>query len=155
MSQSPANIRPALVSVIVPVYNVAPYLDQCLTSICQQTYPYLQIILIDDGSTDGSRAICDSWAARDPRITTIHQSNRGLSAARNVGIDYSNGDYLLFVDSDDYVREDFVEVLLAAAIGLNVNCAICGFTSLNNRLQTTCSPTAKPELVTVSIAPFG
>lgn len=98
-----------LVSVIVPVYNVSRYLDECLESITRQTYTDVEIILIDDGSTDTSGAICDSYSERDNRIKVIHQKNSGLSAARNIGIEISKGDYLTFVDSDDYLSYTFIE----------------------------------------------
>ena len=97
-----------LVSVIVPVYNVKPYLNKCIESIVKQSYRNLEIILIDDGSDDGSSEICDLWSLRDGRIRVIHQENRGLSGARNSGIDVSSGDYILFVDSDDLVGPDLV-----------------------------------------------
>lgn len=97
-----------LVSVIVPVYNVKPYLNECIESIVKQSYRNLEIILVDDGSNDGSSEICDLWPLRDDRIRVIHQENRGLSGARNSGIDASTGDYILFVDSDDLVGTDLV-----------------------------------------------
>ena len=101
-----------LISVIVPVYNVEEYLDRCVESILNQTYTNLEIILIDDGSTDGSERKCDEWSKRDRRIIVIHKENGGLSDARNVGIERSKGDYIAFVDSDDYIRSDMYEILL-------------------------------------------
>lgn len=92
-------------SVIVPVYNVRPYLDACIQSILAQSYADYEILLIDDGSTDGSGEICDVWAKKDSRIRVIHQPNGGLAAARNTGIREAKGDYLLFLDSDDYWHE--------------------------------------------------
>jgi len=136
-----------LVSVIVPVYNVAEYLDQCLASIVAQSHANLQIVIVDDGSTDGSGLLCDSWAARDSRIEVVHQANRGLSAARNAGLDLAMGDYLVFVDSDDYVQERFVEEMLAAALGLGVDCAMCGFTWLAGNRMTEALPSAELEVV--------
>lgn len=102
-----------LISVIVPVYNVEPYLRQCIDSIVGQTYPYLEIILINDGSTDASGAICDEYARLEPRIKVIHQANQGLSAARNRGVDLAKGEYLSFVDSDDWLELDMYEELVA------------------------------------------
>lgn len=90
-----------MVSIIVPVYNKSQYLDNCLESITRQTYSDIEILLIDDGSTDGSEYICDQWSQRDPRIKVIHQKNAGVSAARNIGIDMARGKYITFVDADD------------------------------------------------------
>ena len=96
-----------LISIIVPVYNVEEYLPKCLDSIINQSYTNLQIILIDDGSTDASGNICDGYAEKDSRIVVVHQENKGLSAARNTGIKLIAGNYVMFVDSDDYVHPDF------------------------------------------------
>ena len=98
-----------LLSVIVPVYNVAPYLEQCLDSILSQSYTALEVIVVDDGSTDGSGAICDTYAERDARICLIHQANAGLSAARNAAMDVMHGDFFVCVDSDDWLPEDALE----------------------------------------------
>lgn len=97
------------VSVIVPVYNVEPYLRQCLDSIVSQTLKDIEIILIDDGSTDGSGEICDEYKREDHRIRVIHKVNEGLSAARNDGIDASTAPYIMFVDGDDWVEPEFCE----------------------------------------------
>lgn len=102
-----------LVSVIVPVYNVAPYLEQCLDSIVNQSYRNLEIILVDDGSTDDSGAICDRYAEQDGRIQVVHQKNKGLSGARNRGLDIASGEYVIFIDSDDYIWEGTVEGYIA------------------------------------------
>lgn len=99
-----------LLSVIVPVYNVADYLEECLDSIVSQTYRALEIIVVDDGSTDGSGAICDAYAQTDSRIVVIHQANQGLSGARNTGLDVCKGEYITFIDSDDcYGTSDVLE----------------------------------------------
>lgn len=103
------------VSVIVPVYNVEKYLRRCLDSIINQTYQNLEIILVDDESPDNCGAICDEYATKDQRIQVIHQKNGGLSAARNSGLDKATGDYVVFVDSDDWLAEEFVEKLHANA----------------------------------------
>lgn len=97
-----------LISIIIPVYNVKPYLNRCILSIVHQTYNNLEIILIDDGSTDGSGEICKQWEKRDKRIRCIHQENAGISAARNTGINVAHGDFWGFVDSDDYVEDEVV-----------------------------------------------
>lgn len=95
-----------LLSVIVAVYNVKPYIAQCIDSICGQTYSNMEIILVDDGSTDGSGEICDAFARKDQRIHVIHQKNKGLSGARNAALDVMKGDYMTIVDGDDYVLQD-------------------------------------------------
>lgn len=106
----------AKVSIIVPVYNVAAYLPKCIASIQKQTEKDIEIILVDDGSTDNSGAICDRYAKEDARILVLHQENGGLSAARNAGIRISTADYLVFIDSDDYVDADLVKTALSAAL---------------------------------------
>ena len=103
-----------LVSVIVPVYNVQDYLPRCIDSILTQSYQNLEIILVDDGSKDQSGAICDAYAGRESRIRVIHKKNGGLSSARNAGIEAARGDYLAFVDSDDWIEQDAYACLLAA-----------------------------------------
>ena len=102
-------------SVIVPVYNVEKYLHRCLDSILAQTYPYFELLLIDDGSKDASGAICDEYAAKDNRIRVFHQENGGVSAARNKGIDEAVGEYAVFVDSDDYLKPMKLSNLSACA----------------------------------------
>ena len=101
-----------LISVIVPVYNVEAYIAKCIESIQNQSYQHLEIILVDDGSTDDSGDICDQYAAYDDRIKVIHQENGGISAARNTGIETANGDYITFVDSDDYIAPNMYEDML-------------------------------------------
>ena len=101
-----------LVSIIVPVYNTGEYLIPCLQSLCDQTYENLEIILVDDGSTDGSGAVCDEFARRDDRVKVIHQKNAGVSAARNAGLDAASGAYLTFVDADDGLVPAAVETAL-------------------------------------------
>ncbi len=100
-----------LISVIVPVYQVEAWLSRCVDSLLTQTWGNLEIILVDDGSRDGCPAICDAYAKRDSRVCVIHQENRGLSGARNAGIDAAKGEYIAFVDSDDYVAPDFIGAL--------------------------------------------
>ena len=104
-----------LISVIVPVYKVEPYLDKCVRSIVEQTYQNLEIILVDDGSPDNCGAICDAWAEKDSRIKVIHKENGGLSDARNAGMDVATGQWIAFVDSDDWIAEEMYESLLNAA----------------------------------------
>lgn len=100
-------------SIVVPVYNVAEYLQDCLDSLLAQTNPDFELLLVDDGSTDASGVICDDCRQRDPRIRVIHQPNRGVSVARNRGLDRASGEWISFVDPDDYVEPDYVETLLA------------------------------------------
>lgn len=114
-----------LISIIIPVYNVADYLDQCLETVCSQTYKSLEIILIDDGSTDGSGRICDEWKNRDSRINVIHKENGGVSAARNDGLRISTGDFIGFVDSDDWIEADMYEKLIKS-IGSS-DAVSCGY----------------------------
>ena len=102
-----------MVSVIVPIYNVEEYLEECLESIRNQTYTNIEVILVNDGSTDGSREICESYCEKDIRFRLINQENQGQSVARNRGVKESVGQYIMFVDSDDVVKEDLVEVLFS------------------------------------------
>jgi glycosyltransferase involved in cell wall biosynthesis len=104
------------VSVIVPIYNVGRFLSKCIETIINQTYHNLEIILVDDGSPDQSGEICDEYAAKDTRIKVIHQKNSGVSSARNTGVDIATGDYVCFVDGDDYLMPDYVEYLLDIAV---------------------------------------
>lgn len=116
-----------IVSVIIPVYNVEKYLDKCLKSVVNQTYKELEILLVDDGATDSSGKLCDYWAQKDNRIKVIHKSNGGLSDARNVGIDHAKGDYLVFVDSDDYIDCRLIEHLVYLVINSSAEIAMCKF----------------------------
>ncbi len=119
------------ITVIVPVYNVEPYLHRCVDSILAQTYTDFELILVDDGSPDNCPSICDAYAAQDERVRVIHQPNGGLSAARNAGIDWafanSDSQWLTFIDSDDWVHKEYLERLLDAAVTQNVSISLCGF----------------------------
>lgn len=111
----------SLISIIVPVYNVEEYLDQCVESIVSQTYTNLQIILVDDGSPDSCPQKCDVWAEKDTRIQVLHKKNGGLSSARNAGMKVAKGDYISFVDSDDFIEEHMYEKLIQGfSLGNNV-----------------------------------
>ena len=101
-----------LISVIVPVYKVEQYLDKCVRSIVDQTYRNLEIILVDDGSPDACPAMCDSWVERDCRIQVIHKENGGLSSARNAGLDICRGEYVTFVDSDDWIELEYYRCVM-------------------------------------------
>lgn len=115
------------VTVIVPVFNVKKYLSECLDSILAQTFQNIELILIDDGSTDGSQIICDEYARKDSRITVIHKENGGVSDARNVGISRAKGDYICFVDSDDIVAPTYIQVLYETAIKDGVGIVMCNY----------------------------
>lgn len=103
-----------VISVIVPIYKVEKFLNKCIESLVNQSYENLEIILVDDGSPDSCPLICDDWASQDPRIVVIHKENGGLSDARNKGLDVATGEYISFVDSDDWLASDFYEVLIKA-----------------------------------------
>ena len=109
------NEKPPKISVIIPVYNVEKYLRECLDSVVNQTFRNLEILCINDGSTDGSPAILDEYARKDDRIRIINQENRGLAGARNTGLKYFTGEYLIFLDSDDYWELETCEKLLKKA----------------------------------------
>ena len=123
----------SLVSVIVPVYNVEPYLKRCLNSLVEQSYSKLEIILVDDGSDDGSGQICDDYKAIDERVIVIHKENGGLADARNVGIDAAEGVYITFVDSDDWISPYYVENLVSALQKTNSDLAISMFVMVDDK----------------------
>lgn len=114
-----------LISIIVPVYNVKEYLEKCLDSICSQTYKNLEIIVVDDGSTDGSGEICDSYAQSDTRIKVFHQPNAGQSAARNKALGMAQGELLGFVDSDDWIEKDMYEFLYRLMVESDADISVC------------------------------
>ena len=116
-----------LLSVIVPVYNTERYLTTCLESILDQIYSNIEVIVVDDGSTDESGKICDEIAKRDSRVTVIHKDNAGLSSARNIGIQVASGKYIAFVDSDDYLRKDTLEKLINTALETNSDIVISNY----------------------------
>lgn len=115
-----------LLTVIVPVYNVETYLDRCVLSITQQTYKKLEIILVDDGSTDQSPQMCDDWFWKDSRIKVIHKKNGGLSSARNVGLNAASGEVLSFIDSDDFIELDMYQTMMDAMKESGKDIASCG-----------------------------
>ena len=117
-----------LISIIVPVYRVESYLSRCVDSLLAQTYQNLEIILVDDGSPDQCPQICEDYAKKEERIHVIHQENRGLSGARNAGIDVAKGEYLAFVDSDDYVSDDYIQVMYDAIKATGCAISQCRFT---------------------------
>ena len=138
------------VSIIIPVYNVKPYVAEALDSVINQTYKNLEIIVIDDGSNDGSEKICDEYAKKDNRIKLIHQENRGLSAARNTGLDNMSGEYVAFLDSDDVFELEAIEKSLQAMLYNNVDCVVfkridCK-TKRNGKLKQLSKDTIVPKM---------
>jgi glycosyltransferase involved in cell wall biosynthesis len=114
-------------SIIVPVFKVEKYLDKCIRSILAQTFADFELILVDDGSPDSCGEKCEDWAAKDQRIKVIHKNNGGLSDARNAGIDIASGDYIGFVDSDDYIKPDMFEILVSNLEANDADISICGY----------------------------
>lgn len=115
-----------LISVIIPCYKVEKYLDRCMRSVINQTYQNIEIILVDDGSPDNTGQMCDKWAEKDPRIKVIHKQNEGLGFARNSGLDYASGDWIAFVDSDDYIENSMYSKLMDIALINDCDIAFCG-----------------------------
>lgn len=123
------------ISVIVPIYNVENYADRCINSIVNQTYKCLEIILVDDGSKDNSGVICDKWKLKDERIIVIHKKNGGLSDARNEGIKYATGDYIAFIDSDDFIDNDMFSILYKNIKKANSQISICKYIQIEENQQ--------------------
>lgn len=119
------------ISVIVPIYNVEKYLDRCIASVCAQSYQNLEIILVDDGSPDGCGKICDSWEKKDTRIKVVHQINGGLSKARNAGLEVAGGDYIGFVDSDDYIHPQMYETLVTTSKETGCQVVMCPYQAVD------------------------
>lgn len=117
-----------MISVIVPIYNVEKYVDRCITSIVNQTYKKLEIILVDDGSTDQSNKICDNWMKKDKRILVIHKKNHGVSSARNEGLRIAKGQFISFIDADDWIDVNMYEELLKYMTNNDADIGICGYT---------------------------
>ena len=121
-----------MISVIIPIYNVLPYVEKCVRSVMNQSYRDLEILLIDDGSEDGSGKICDSLAAEDARIRVLHTENRGLSAARNLGCRESKGEYVYYLDGDDMLEEDCLSVLLNTLLESGADMCVGGCHKVNS-----------------------
>lgn len=132
MNKENRKESPARISIIIPIYKVEQYLDKCISSVTNQTYHNLEIILVDDGSPDRCGSICDNYALTDSRIKVIHKKNGGLSEARNYGIDQATGDYIGFVDGDDWVENDMFEALYTKAVEYRADISICGFYTVKN-----------------------
>ncbi len=141
--------RPILISVIVPIYNIVEYLPRCVNSIRRQTYRNLEIILVDDGSTDNSGALAEKMALEDKRVRVFHKENGGSSSARNLGLSKASGDYIGFVDSDDYIEPEMYERLLAAMLEENLLMAQTSRDEIDeqgNLMPNVCEPPEKMEL---------
>ena len=124
------------ISVIVPIYNTEKYLSRCIGSIQRQTYSNMEIILVNDGSSDTSIDICNQHKKQDKRIILINKQNSGVASARNAGLDYASGDFIGFVDSDDYIAPEMYEKLLEAAIKFNADIVECGYIDVNSNKMT-------------------
>lgn len=143
------NKRNETISIIIPVFKVEKYLYRCVNSIINQTYPYLEIILVDDGSPDNCPKICELLREKDSRIKVLHKKNGGLSSARNAGLNIASGDYIGFVDSDDYVDNEMFENLLTNIKEYNADISICGIipeydTNKENKLK---ADSFRPEIL--------
>ena len=119
------------ISIIIPIYKVEDYISKCIKSVIAQSYHNLEIILIDDGSPDRCGDICDDYAERDSRIRVIHRQNGGISAARNSGLEVATGEYVLFVDSDDYIHPDMVERMHDVALNKQADVVVCDYVKVN------------------------
>lgn len=124
-----------MITVVVPVYNVGNYLPKCMDSILAQTYTDYEVIIVDDGSTDGSGEVCEREAQRSDKIRVVHKPNGGLSSARNCGIDHAKGDYIIFPDPDDWVEPDYLEHLLAIKEREGADLSICAFYRFNDKME--------------------
>lgn len=122
-----ASGKDSLISIIVPIYNVQDYLPRCMESILSQSYDNIEVLLVDDGSTDDSGKIVDQYAAKDSRVRAFHQRNQGISAARNCGLDAMSGDYVMFVDGDDFVEKDYCRDAVSMALEHQVDIVAFGF----------------------------
>lgn len=138
------------VSIIVPIYNVEAYLSECIDSLLSQSYANTEIILVNDGSTDDSGKICDDYSSKYSNIRTVHQTNRGLPAARNSGLRVADGEYIGFVDSDDVVERDMYEKLVDAIEENNSDMAVCNFALFNKTERSSISSRYKTELISYS-----
>ena len=129
------NPRPK-VSVIIPVYNVERYFDRCVRSVLGQTLREIEVILVDDGSPDGCPAMCDAYAREDPRVRVVHKANAGLGMARNSGLDIATGEYVAFVDSDDFIDRRMYETLYRMGSEHGLDTCYCGFNHYKNGVVT-------------------
>jgi glycosyltransferase involved in cell wall biosynthesis len=129
------NMPRPLISIIIPVYNVEKYLVRCINSVLSQSFTDFECILIDDGSSDKSPLICDEYAKKDSRIIVIHKANDGASSARNAGLDMAQGLWIIFIDSDDWVNENYLLLLYKNAAENNCDISVCGYKSINEKSE--------------------
>lgn len=134
-----------LVSIIIPVFNSELYITRCIESITSQTYINFEVIIIDDGSTDLTPFICNNFAEYDPRIMIINKPNGGVSSARNIGLKSITGDFITFIDSDDYIKNDYLESLVNSALLQNADLVSCGCTIFNDKVTYTANSLARPQ----------
>ena len=135
-----------MITVIIPVYNSATFLDKCISSVLSQSYNDFELLLINDGSTDNSGEICDHYAQKDSRVKVIHKDNEGVSSARNIGLDQAKGEWITFVDSDDWVHEDFLKKRYELAIAEDADVAYCDVELVYNDHNEYCSaPEIDPD----------
>ncbi|MBQ2643432.1 glycosyltransferase [Candidatus Saccharibacteria bacterium] len=137
-----------LISVIVPVYNVGGYVEKCIRSVLGQEYEELEVILVDDGSTDGSGKICDELAEEDDRVRVFHKQNGGLSDARNYGLKKAKGEVVAFVDSDDYVEKDYISEMYKTMEQTNADVIVCGYNNIKPKGEVLSGETAAVKLLT-------
>jgi len=135
------------ISVIVPIYNVEKYLEKCIDSILTQTFVDFECILIDDGSSDNSPTICDEYAKKDDRIKVIHKENGGVSSARNAGLEIAQGEWVTFIDSDDWVEKNYFDILYNNAIKANCDLSLCGINIINEKNGFVKKPKVFPIMV--------
>lgn len=133
------------ISIIIPVYNVKPYLKRCIESVLNQTFKDFELILVDDGSTDNSGEICDEYAGRDKRVVVIHQENAGQAHARNVALSHSNGMFILYADCDDYVCKDHVKAMVDLALEYNADIVQCSMKKFTKEKEIKDDAIGRPE----------
>ncbi len=136
-----------MISVIIPIYNSEKYLNECISSVLEQTYKDFELILVDDGSTDESLKICNDFAKTDLRIIVVHQENSGVSIARNRGLKIAKGDFIAFVDSDDFVDNDWLELLLKGITEKNADVAVCGIKFDGKEKIAECNCEIKEQMI--------
>ncbi|MCK0192562.1 glycosyltransferase [Arenibacter sp. F20364] len=135
-NKNSGDLKSPLVSIIIPVYNVENYLNRCIDSIVNQTYSNIEVLLINDGSTDGSGKLCEKLEAEDKRIKVVHQLNSGSSIARNKGLEIAQGEYICFVDSDDWIELNMIEVMLSYALKTGLKLIECGSIESNQNKES-------------------